>query len=141
MFTAIKSIKDQKKDETLLLNAGDYFQGTMWFSKLKYDPVVKFGNLLNWTAMGLGNHDFDLGAEDLADFSNAVNFDLLACNLVEKKTNLKPIKYMPSKVVNVLGRQIGIIGYVTTDTPNITAPNLPNISFLDLIRKGKKPED
>ena len=87
MFTAIKSIQDQNKDETLLLNAGDYFQGTMWFSKLKYDPVVKFGNLLNWTAMGLGNHDFDLGAEDLADFSSAVKFDLLACNLVENKTN------------------------------------------------------
>ena len=42
--------------------------------------------------MGLRNYDFDLGAEDLADFSNAVNYDLLACNLVENKTDFKPIK-------------------------------------------------
>ena len=78
MFTAIQHFLELAPDNTLLLNAGDYFQvwtaskydlysirylqGTMWFSEFKYEPVVKFGNLLNWTSMGLGNHDFDLGA-------------------------------------------------------------------------------
>ena len=42
--------------------------------------------------MILRNYDFDLGAEDLTDFSNAVNYDLLACNQVENKTDFKPIK-------------------------------------------------
>ena len=46
----------------------------MLFSKLKYDPVVEFGNLLK-QLWALRNHDFDLGAKDLADFSNAGNFD------------------------------------------------------------------
>ena len=86
MFTAIKSIQDQNKDETLLLNAGDYFQGTMLFSKLKYDPVVKFGNLLKWAL------EIMILILELADFSNAVNYDLLACNLIENKSDFKPIK-------------------------------------------------
>ena len=30
-------------------------QGTMWFNELGYEPVVAFSNLLNWTAMALGN--------------------------------------------------------------------------------------
>ena len=41
---------------------------------------------------------------------------------------------MLSKVVNVLR----IIGYVTTDTPNITAPNLQNLSFIDEIESVRK---
>merc|ERR1712215_610109 len=129
MYTAIKNLTEQ--ENSLLLNAGDYFQGTMWFSKLKYDPVVKFGNQLNWTAMGLGNHDFDLGATDLAGFSKEVNYPLLACNLVEE--NGKTIKYNSSLTMDINGKKVGIIGYVTTDTPNITAGSIPQLSFLDEI--------
>ena len=29
-------------------------QGTAWYTKLKYRPVVEFGNLMNYTAMGVG---------------------------------------------------------------------------------------
>jgi 2',3'-cyclic-nucleotide 2'-phosphodiesterase (5'-nucleotidase family) len=94
----------------------------MLFSKFKYDPVVKFGNLFNWTSMELENYDFDLEAEDLADVSNQVNFYLLAYNLVENKTDFRPIKYMPSKVVDVFEKQVGLIGYVTTHT--LTLQNL-----------------
>ena len=46
--------------------------GTMWFNELGYEPIVTFSNMLNWTAMALGNHDFDLGSVDLADFSKWV---------------------------------------------------------------------
>ena len=41
----------------------------MWFNELGYEPIVKFSNLINWTAMALGNHDFDLSSVALADFS------------------------------------------------------------------------
>ena len=41
----------------------------MWFNELGYEPIVTFSNMLNWTAMALGNHDFDLGSMDLAAFS------------------------------------------------------------------------
>ena len=101
----------------------------MWFSKFKYEPVVEFGNLLNWTAMGLGNHDFDLGAEDLADFSRQTTFDLLACNMVQEDGENNPINFQSSKTVEINGTRIGIIGYVTTDTPNITAGSLGTLVF------------
>jgi len=138
MFTAIQEYMEISPNNTLLLNAGDYFQGTMWFSEFKYEPVVEFGNLLNWTAMGLGNHDFDLGAEDLADFSKQTNFDLLACNMVQKDGENNPINFQSSKTVEINGTRIGIIGYVTTDTPNITAGSLGTLEFLDEIENVQK---
>ena len=105
----------------------------MWFSEFKYEPVVKFGNLLNWTTMGLGNHDFDLGAVDLADFSTQTNYDLQACNMKQNETDETQINFKDSKIVEVNGIKIGIIGYDTSQDPNITASNLPTLSFLDEI--------
>lgn len=54
----------------------------MWYTKFKYEPMIKFGNHLNYTAMGLGNHDFDDGVKGLIPFADATEFDLLACNMV-----------------------------------------------------------
>ena len=51
------------------LLTGDFYQGTLWYSKFKYEPMIKFGNRLNYTAMGIGNHDFDDGADGLVPFA------------------------------------------------------------------------
>ena len=84
----------------------------MWFNELGYEPIVTFSNMLNWTAMALGNHDFDLGSIDLADFSKwiqlfwlwdkfhrKVNYDLLATNLIEDESVVDRIQFHPSKVI------------------------------------------
>ena len=81
----------------------------MWFNELGYEPIVTFSNMLNWTAMALGNHDFDLGSVDLADFSKwvqslslffrQVNYDLLATNLIEDESVVDRIQFYPSKVI------------------------------------------
>ena len=47
-------------------------QGTAWYTKLKYGPMVEFGNLLNYTAMGVGNHDFDDSVDGLVPFAEQV---------------------------------------------------------------------
>jgi len=137
MFSAFKELRNQEEN-TLVLNAGDYYQGTMWTSKLKYEPVVKFGNLLNWTAMGLGNHEFDLKFDDLADFTRAVNFDLLASNLVESEADTNRLKFKSSKIIDVNGVQVGIVGYIARDTPQIAGPDFPTLTFLDEVESVRK---
>merc|ERR1712212_1376287 len=131
MFTAIRELQAREPSKTLTLNAGDYFQGTMWFNELGYEPIVTFSNMLNWTAMALGNHDFDLGSMDLADFSTKVNYDLLATNLIEDESVVDRIQFYPSKVVEIEGQRIGLIGYITDLTPKITSADLPNLTFED----------
>ena len=44
------------------------------YTLFKYEPVLQFGNLLNYTAMGLGNHDFDDGVGGLAPFVEEANY-------------------------------------------------------------------
>ena len=41
------------------LNAGDFYQGTVWYTQFKWRVVSLFNNLLGFDAMTLGNHEFD----------------------------------------------------------------------------------
>jgi 5'-nucleotidase len=89
MYTKIHELAAE--ENMLLLNAGDYYQGTIWYSLFKYEPVAEFGNMLNYTAMALGNHDFDDGIDGLKPFADMINFDLLASNLVETPDNVTTV--------------------------------------------------
>ena len=108
------------------------FLGTVWYSKFKYRPMIEFGNLLNYTAMGLGNHDFDDSILGIAPFAEQTHFDLLASNI---KNNLNDenfkegVHYNRSTIKTVKGRKVGIIGYITRSTDY----NFPDgsLEFLD----------
>ena len=66
---------------SLLLDAGDVFQGTPWFNK--YHGVVEMQMMaaLGYDAMTLGNHDFDGGMKGLcAAISNAPQLEILCSN-------------------------------------------------------------
>ena len=49
LATAIKDVRN-KDENVILLNAGDIFQGTVWYSEFKWRPMAKFTNILNITA-------------------------------------------------------------------------------------------
>ena len=101
MVTYIRQAR-QSDPETLLLNGGDFYQGTMWYTVFKYQPVVEFSNVLNYTAGSLGNHDWDDGGEGLQPFVNGVNFPVLAANLVSSVVR----KVRRSVVVRVRGELV-----------------------------------
>jgi len=123
--------------EALFLNAGDVFQGTSWYTKLRYGPMVELGNLMNYTAMGVGNHDFDDQLEGFLPFSEQVNYPLLGANIRSNDGSfLEGIHYNKSMVITVKGRQVGIVGYVTTSTMY----NFPNhqVSFTDEVESVRE---
>lgn len=62
----------------------------------------------------MGNHEFDEGTDNLALFIEKIDFPLLIANMdVSNDTGLSHIKLEPSLVVEVDGRKVGIIGYLT----------------------------
>ena len=52
------------------------------YSILKYEPLLKFANMVKYDAMGLGNHDFDDGVDGIVPFIEGANFPVLASNIV-----------------------------------------------------------
>ena len=66
-----------------------------------------------------GNHEFDDGIDGFVPFLKNISFPMICCNIDDSELpddkKLSHIK--KSKVVEINGRKIGLIGYVTTDTP------------------------
>ncbi|XP_034946723.1 protein 5NUC-like [Chelonus insularis] len=132
-------VREARKSPTpaLFLNAGDTYQGSAWFIKYQWEVVAKFLNILKPDAATLGNHEFDLGPKGLVPFLNNAAFPIVACNLdFSKEPELAATNVTKSIVLNVEGRKIAIIGYLTPDTKAISHP--ANVIFHDEIESLKK---
>ncbi len=135
LVTAIGQRRDALSGKNvLLLNGGDNFQGSLFYSTFKGKAEGEFLNLMKFDAMTVGNHEFDDGEEALVPFLDMIEFPVLSANVVTKAASGAHEKIKPSIVLDVGGEKVGIIGAVTTDTPDIASPG-PNISIEDDIAK------
>ncbi|XP_046814681.1 protein 5NUC-like [Vespa crabro] len=123
-FARIATLIRQAKNSsipTLFLNAGDTYQGSVWYNIYKWKIVAKFLNILAPDAISLGNHEFDDGVNGLIPFIEESKFPVLAANLdLSKQPNLKATKLANSTVLVINGTKIGVIGYLTPETTIIS---------------------
>ena len=109
----LKTLIDEARkecDSHLLLDCGDVFQGTPYFNTFGGIPEYRWMNKAGYTASTLGNHDFDLGIEHLADMiRRQAAFNMVNCNYDLQETPLKNL-VKPYLVVRRAGIKIGITG-------------------------------
>ncbi len=105
---AIEEMRVQKQN-VLLLDSGDMFQGTPYFNMYKGEPEIKVMSALGYDAGTIGNHDFDGGLDNLALQLQHANFPIVNCNYNFNGTNLEE-KIPPFTIVKKSGITIGIIG-------------------------------
>jgi 2',3'-cyclic-nucleotide 2'-phosphodiesterase (5'-nucleotidase family) len=116
---------------TLLLDAGDLFQGTL-ASNLSYGrPVVDYYNRMGYAAAALGNHEFDWGVDTLRARMRQAGFGIFGANV--RYTDGRDVKWIPNDTIVTRGRtRIGIIGVSTVTTPTTTrAANVVGLRFDD----------
>jgi len=120
---------------TLLLSAGDMFQGSLDSNLLYGKPVVDFMNYVKFDAMTLGNHEFDWGISVLKDRIAQSQFPYLCGNVVDKNTG-KPVDFVkPYIIIERKGIKIAVIGIATPETAIKTNPKIiENYTFLDPAR-------
>ena len=96
------------EDNLLLLHAGDWSQGSVYFTALDGDMEVDVINALRYDAVALGNHEFDNGNERLAERVARINCPVVCANYVFDEKLASVVK--PYAIVEKAGRKIGIIG-------------------------------
>lgn len=116
----------------ILLNAGDTFQGTLYFNQYEGLADLLLMNLMGYQAMTVGNHEFDRGPSTLAAFAKNARFPLLACNLDVSGEPLLKDWIKPSTVVEVGSQKVGVVGAVTDELFSISSPG-PNLKLLPLV--------
>jgi len=114
----------------LVLDAGDQFQGSLFYTTYKGKDTAEFMNAIGYDAMAVGNHEFDDGPEALAEFTGEVKFPLVSGNLDLSQSNVLKGKILKTLVLEVGGQKIGLISALATDTVETSSPG-PNVIFQD----------
>ena len=131
LVTAIAAERKKLEGQNvLLLNGGDNFQGSLFYTTYKGAAEAEFLNQMKFDAMTVGNHEFDDGEDALAPFLDEIKFPVLSANVKASAASKVGDRIKPSLVLDVGGQKIGIVGAVTTDTPEIASPG-PNIAIED----------
>ncbi|XP_041661642.1 5'-nucleotidase [Cheilinus undulatus] len=130
--TMVKKIRSSESN-VLLLDAGDQFQGTVWFNYYEGAEAAHFMNKLQYDAMVFGNHEFDNGVEGLMKpFMEEIRCPVLSANIKTDQT-LDPTfgnSYLPFKILTVGGEKVGVVGYTSRETPALSRPG-PHLKFED----------
>ncbi|KQN69832.1 bifunctional metallophosphatase/5'-nucleotidase [Devosia sp. Leaf64] len=117
---------------SLLLSAGDNFQGSLYYTTYKSKVVSDFFNQMGFDVVATGNHEFDDGPEEFLKFIEAAKFPIIGGNFdVTKDEGLRG-KIEGSIVLDIGGEKVGIIGATTEDTPDIASPG--DVEFHDVIQ-------
>lgn len=112
-----------QKPATLLLGAGDQFQGTLFYTLHKEAMAAEVVNSLGYDAFVPGNHEFDDGCEGFASFVRALKTPVLAANLAfTPEGPAPPVSLAPWLITKRQGHRIGLVGLVNPDTPNLSSP-------------------
>ncbi|CAN7947467.1 unnamed protein product [Ixodes hexagonus] len=112
--------------EALFMNAGDFYQGTAYYTILKHEMVSTIMTAMNYSHVCLGNHEFDDGPKGLAPFLKAMkeaNISVLSTNTnFSKEPDLRDAPVQKSVVITVQGQVIGILGAVLPQTKELSNP-------------------
>lgn len=133
----VKSAIDAKRAELkggnlLVLDAGDEFQGSLYYSTFKSGPVAEFMNGIGFDAMAIGNHEFDDGPAELGKLIGAVKFPIISGNTISAKGSLLDGKYKGYVIKEIGGQKVAIVSVLAKDTSETSSPG-KDITFEDEI--------
>ncbi|MEM9050162.1 MAG: bifunctional metallophosphatase/5'-nucleotidase [Pseudomonadota bacterium] len=106
----------------LVLDAGDQFQGSLFYATYKGAVEAEFAEAIGFDAMAVGNHEFDDGPAALAAFLDAVSFPVLSGNIDVSGEPLLAGRIPATLVLERGGERIGIVSALAADTPETSSP-------------------
>lgn len=129
LASAIHHVR-RERDNVALLHAGDAVQGGLYFIQYNGNPEMRFLNRLDFDAMTLGNHEFDRGADFLANMIECAGMPVLGANIDAPGVPRLNEKVKPYTVLSFEGEQVGIIGLTLKETDQVSSPG-PGVTFAD----------
>ena len=123
-YTYMAEVYDQfmlhNPDKVIMVDAGDYSQGSIYVSSSKGKDAITLMNSVGYDIIGLGNHEFDYGLDTFA--ANVSEFNgYVICGNITKKSNGDSL-FDLYHVVNASGVKIGFIGILTPETQTKSSP-------------------
>jgi len=131
LAVAIEAVRDEV-DNVLLLDAGDQFQGTLYFTVGGANVVADVMNEIGYDAMVLGNHEFDSGPAELARFIELAEFPVISANVDATSDPQLSDRILPFAMFFYSNEPVAVIGLTSEHTAIASSPG-PTVHFLNMI--------
>jgi 2',3'-cyclic-nucleotide 2'-phosphodiesterase (5'-nucleotidase family) len=118
-FVAIVEHLMAENPNSVLLGAGDLYQGSPLSNVFLGEPVSDMIKYLGVEYSALGNHEFDWGADKIEKFAKDGDITFLAANIFIEDTDERPDFCEPYAVIEVGSLKIGLVGLTTVLTPSL----------------------
>lgn len=133
--TLVKRVRKENPN-TLMIDAGDVFQGTPYFNFYKGEVEYKSMSLIGYDVVTLGNHDFDNGVDALAAAMKFANFEFVSCNYDVSDTPLAS-RVKPYVVRVIRGVRVGLFGMGVSPDNLITPENFRGVKYNDPVKAAR----
>ncbi|ORY71380.1 5'-nucleotidase [Pseudomassariella vexata] len=139
-YARVKTVLDDTRPEhpdSLLLNVGDEFQGTLFYSFYRGEKIAETLNQIGFDGMTIGNHEFDGGDDELGDFLKNLTFPIISANIVSDNEKLNST-IKPYHIYDEY--ELAVIGVTTETTASISSPG-SGTTFTDAIEAVQNTVD
>ena len=125
----LKKDYQQQGYDVLLMDAGDYLQGSSFASFTQGESVVEVMNAAGYDVVALGNHEFDYGSDVLEKRISEMNFPAVAANITVDATG-EPFIQQNAVFTLSDGTKVGVFGLDTPSTATTSVPkNTAGLTF------------
>lgn len=119
-FAALANVLKSGPQPYLLLDSGDFAEGTMETKTSKGLKALALMNAVGYDATTIGNHEFAYKDPGLEPMLQNAKFPVLAANFLETKTDKYPPLVKPYKIFDVDGVSVAVIGLANSNPTNKT---------------------
>ena len=129
-----------EEPHVLLLDAGDYWQGSPYFNFFNGRIEIDAMNRMKYDAAILGNHEFDNGVDTLISVLSTAKFPVLCANYeISNKALAKIIK--PYQIIKRGGVKIGVFGLSVKLDGLVMADNFKGVVYNDPVEAAIQMSD
>ena len=133
----IDSLRAHVDSDLILLDCGDYSQGSLYYNLFRGEAEVRLMNAMHYDAATIGNHEFDFGEENMLRLFQLATFPTVCCNYDVSTTPLKDVVH-PYTVIERKGVRIGIFGVSPPMEGLVADKNCEGIRYLDPIAEANR---
>lgn len=132
LVDAIKTEKAKNPEGTIIVSAGDNYQGSAMSNMLYGEPVSEVLKEMGLELSAVGNHEFDWGIDKIIKWAEDGELTFVVTNIYDIRTN-EPVDWAePFVIIEKMGIKVGFIGLATPETAYKTLKaNVVNYEFRD----------
>lgn len=135
----VAMIKEEraKNPDLLLIDSGDFSQGSPFYTMFKGDVEIGLMNLMGYDAATIGNHEFDFGLENMARIFKMAKFPIVCANYDFTGTCVEGL-VKPYVIIKRNGLKIGLFGLSPQLEGLVDLSKCKGVTYLDPIEVGNR---